>query len=698
MAKDPYRYFRIEAGELLDQLAKAVLLLEKQGGIEQVMSLLRLAHTLKGAARVVRQADIADLSHTIEDLLAPYRSGNASDKEEGKETAVPRACIDNILSAIDAIAAKIAQLPRPDDAPQAQTAASNTDTTPQALMPEPTVRVVRSDIAGVDNLLEGLGEIGNELAGVKRNLSVVERVRDLAVQMSQKSSLSAMRVKLMLEEMQTLAITAERGMSASVERIDRELRDARDAAERLRLVPVSSIFNALERTARDGAHATGKQVIFEAKGSDVRIEAEVLDTVQSALIQLVRNAVAHGIESSERRKQAGKAAAGRITLEVVRRGYRAWFCCRDDGGGIDLDGVRRALQKRGVTSAETQRMDAQQLMAALLKGGISTSNTVTELSGRGVGLDLVREAMQRLNGEVTTHTVAGKSTQIELLVPLSLAALDVLLVESGTHIVALPMDAVRRTLRIGAQDISRSSAGDVIIHNEKPIPLTQLQLGQQAEHRKKHFALGAQGEKALTAVIIEAENTQLALAVDRLRGLETVVLQPLPALAPADAIVLGVYLGNEGNPRMILDPEHLILRQQQRGTGDTSDAAATELRPILIIDDSLTTRMLESSILESAGYQVELAACAEDGMEMARKKSYALFLVDVEMPGMDGFTFVERTRADPALREVPCILVTSRDEPDDRKRGMNAGASAYIVKGEFDQPVFLQRVTELVWR
>jgi two-component system chemotaxis sensor kinase CheA len=628
MAKDPYRYFRIEAGELLDQLAKAVLLLEKQGGIEQVMSLLRLAHTLKGAARVVRQADIADLSHTIEDLLAPYRSGNASDKEEGKETAVPRACIDNILSAIDAIAAKIAQLPRPDDAPQAQTAASNTDTTPQALMPEPTVRVVRSDIAGVDNLLEGLGEIGNELAGVKRNLSVVERVRDLAVQMSQKSSLSAMRVKLMLEEMQTLAITAERGMSASVERIDRELRDARDAAERLRLVPVSSIFNALERTARDGAHATGKQVIFEAKGSDVRIEAEVLDTVQSALIQLVR-------------KQAGKAAAGRITLEVVRRGYRAWFCCRDDGGGIDLDGVRRALQKRGVTSAETQRMDAQQLMAALLKGGISTSNTVTELSGRGVGLDLVREAMQRLNGEVTTHTVAGKSTQIELLVPLSLAALDVLLVESGTHIVALPMDAVRRTLRIGAQDISRSSAGDVIIHNEKPIPLTQLQLGQQAEHRKKHFALGAQGEKALTAVIIEAENTQLALAVDRLRGLETVVLQPLPALAPADAIVLGVYLGNEGNPRMILDPEHLILRQQQRGTGDTSDAAATELRPILIIDDSLTTRMLESSILESAGYQVELAACAEDGMEMARKKSYALFLVDVG----HGWFHLRRTHA-----------------------------------------------------
>jgi two-component system chemotaxis sensor kinase CheA len=698
MAKDPYRYFRIEASELLDQLARAVLLVEKQNEVAQVMGLLRLAHTLKGAARVVRQAEIADLAHTIEDVLSPYRGGGDGGEGDKSGTAVPRACIDHILSAIDAITAKIAQLPRPDDAASTQGGEVKKDTHVQSPMPEPTVRVVRSDIAGVDNLLEGLGEIGSELAGVKRAVAVIERVRDLAVQVSQKSSLSAMRVKLMMEEMLELATTAERSMSAGVERIDRELRDARDAAERLRLVPVSSIFNALERTARDGAHATGKQVLFEAKSSDVRIEAEVLDTVQSALIQLVRNAVAHGVESSERRKLAGKAVAGRITLEVVRRGYRAWFCCRDDGAGIDLDAVRRALQKRGLTGAETQRMDAQQLMAALLKGGISTSSTVTELSGRGVGLDLVREAMQRLNGEVTTHTVAGKGTQIELLVPLSLAALDVLLVENGAQIVALPMDAVRRTLRINAQDISRSSAGDVIIHNEKPIPLTHLQLVQQTETRKKHMTPYSQGQKALTAVVIEAENTQLALAVDRLRGLETVVLQPLPALTPADPIVLGVHLDNEGNPRMILDPEHLILRQQQRSASDTDDATTAAMHPILIIDDSLTTRMLESSILESAGYQVELAACAEDGMEMARKKSYALFLVDVEMPGMDGFTFVERTRADPALREVPCILVTSRDEPEDRKRGMNAGASAYIVKGEFDQPVFLQRVTELVWR
>lgn len=685
MAKDPFRYFRIEASELLDQLAKAVLRLEKNdGGAEQVMSLLRLAHTLKGAARVVRQAEIADLSHTIEDVLAPYRDNNQS---------VPRECVDSILAAIDAMNARLAQLPRPDDvqvAPAIQNAA------PEPRASEPTVRVVRADIAEVDNLLEGLGEIGNELAGVRRAVAAVEHVRELANQVSQKSALSPMRMKLMIAEMLALATTAERNMTAGVERIERELREARDAAERLRLVPVSSVFNALERTARDAAHSTGKQVIFEAKGGDVRIEGEVLDTVQSALIQLVRNAVAHGIESTEKRLQAGKPSAGHITLEVARRGNRAWFCCSDDGGGVDLEAVRRALQKRGVSSIDIQRMNAQDLIALLLKGGISTSGTVTELSGRGVGLDLVRAAMQRLNGEVATRTIQGSGTRIELLVPLSLAALDVLMVESSGQIAALPMDAVRRTVRIESQDISRSPSGDAIIHDGKPIPLTHLRLGAS---RRKSSVLMPQTQTALTAVIIEAAGTCVAMAVERLRGLETVVLRPLPALAPADPIVLGVHLDSEGNARMVLDPEHFVMREQQRITGVESDEhLAPIIRPILIIDDSLTTRMLESSILESAGFTVELAACAEDGLELARRNSYALFLVDVEMPGMDGFTFVERTRADPVLREVPCILVTSRDEPGDRRRGMSAGASAYIVKGEFDQPVFLQRVTELVMR
>src|SRR5450830_504329 len=459
MAKDPYRYFRIEAGELLEQLAKTALDLEKgNASAESVMRLLRLAHTLKGAARVVRQAQIADLAHSIEDTLTAYR--------EGAQT-VPREQVDSILTAIDAITKEIAQLPLPE----------NSEARPA--VPDAVVRIVRADVVEVDMLLEGLGEIGNELAGVKRMHSSVERIRDLAMQVSQNSTLSATQIKTKMAEMLTLAVAVERNMAIGVERIDRELREERDAAERLRLVPVASVFNALERTARDAAHSCGKQVIFEAVGGDMRIDGEVLDMVQSALIQLVRNAVAHGIETEEQRRIAGKPPAGRITLEIARHGYRAWFRCHDDGAGIDLDAVRRVLQKKGTVDGDTQGLDASALLDLLFKGGISTSNSVIELAGRGVGLDVVRDAMQRLNGQAIAHTEHGSGTSIELRVPLSLAALDVLMVETEGELVALPLDAVRRTLRVVPEEISRTPHGDAIIYEGKQIPFMRLQLGMR---------------------------------------------------------------------------------------------------------------------------------------------------------------------------------------------------------------------------
>jgi len=680
MAKDPYRYFRIEAGELLDQLAKGVLDLEKgHPGSDPVRGLLRLAHTLKGAARVVKQAEIADHAHSVEDRLAPYRD---------PAQAVPREVVDSILGALDAITVRLAMLPRPDGV-EAVAAIP-------APAPDAAVRIVRADVAEVDTLLEGLGEIGNELAAVKRGLASMERIRDLAAQFSQQQALPPPKAKAIAEEVHALLVTTERSMSAGIARIDRELREARDAAERLRLVPVSSVFNALERTARDAAYSTGKQVVFEANGGDVRIDGEVLDTVQSALIQLVRNAVAHGIETVAQRKAAGKPEAGRVTVEVARRGYRAWFRCRDDGAGVDLDAVRRVVHKGGSASDEMHKLDATELLAVLLKGGITTTSVVTELSGRGIGLDLVRESVQRLNGEVIAHTAPGTGTTIELRVPLSLAALEVLIVEVGGHVAALPLDAVQRTLRVAPKDIVHSHLGDAIAYEGRQIPLLPLQLG---DPRKKPRSLLAQTSRSMTAVILATDGAITAVAVDRLRGLDTVVLRPLPALAPADPMVLGVHLDSEGNPRIVLDPEELAKRRQPEvAESGMRGVHPKGVHPVLIVDDSLTTRMLESSILESAGFSVALAASAEEGLDMARRNPYALFLVDVEMPGMDGFGFVETTRADPLLREVPSILVTSRNSPDDRQRGAAVGACAYIVKGEFDQVEFLERVAELVQR
>lgn len=666
MAKDPYRYFRIEARELLDQLAKGVLDLEKGNvGAEQAMRLLRLAHTLKGAARVVKQADIADLIHGVEDMLSPYRDGGQPIPHEG---------VDSVLAALDAITAKLEQLPVP----------SNVETAMAA--PDTPARMMQADFVEIDVLLEGLGEIGSELAAMRRTVASMERIRDRAAQCIEQLAASDAKAHPIVDEVHELIISAERNMAMGVERIDREVRQARDAAERLRLVPAAGAFNALERTARDAAHSLGKQVTFEASGGDVRIDGEILDSVQSALVQLVRNAVAHGIETATERQAAGKQAAGRVTLEVIRRGYRVWFRCTDDGGGVDLEAVRRAVLRKGASAADTQRLDARELLDLLLKGGITTASAVTELAGRGIGLDVVRETARRLNGDVVVDTKSGHGTTIELRVPLSLASLEVLNLETDGQVSALPLDAVQCTMRIPASAIMHAPDGSAIAYEGKFIPLVSL-----TNNARKRAAQA----DSITAVVVTTAGISVAVAVTRLRGIDTIVLRPLPALAPADPIVLGMHLDAEGNPRIVLDPEELAtLRHHSQSAAATTQAPL----PILIVDDSLTTRMLESSILESAGFTVELAASAEEGLEMAQRNNYALFLVDVEMPGMDGFAFVERTRADPALCNVPSILVTSRNAPEDRQRGLAAGARAYIVKGEFDQIDFLQRVTELVHR
>jgi two-component system chemotaxis sensor kinase CheA len=685
MAKDPYRYFRIEAAELLDQMTKGVLDLEK-GSIsaELVMRLLRLAHTLKGAARVVKQAAIADFAHRLEDILSPYRDGAQS---------VPRDQVDQALAALDAITAKLTQLP------QVETTAPSTTLEQQT---EPTPRAVRTDLIEVDTMLEGLAEINTELGGVRRTIESLASIQRLAAQLSLPLAMRPAKLQAIGEEIQTLLTRADLAMSSGVLRIVRELREVRDAAERLRLVPISSIFNVLERTARDAAHSLGKQVEFNTVGGELRIDGTILELVQSALVQIVRNAVAHGIDAQLQRMALGKPAAGQITVTVERRGYRAWIRCQDDGAGIDLAAVRRVLQKNGLAPTELDKLDADALMTMLLKGGISTTSVVTEISGRGIGLDVVRAAIQKMDGEITATSVTGQGTTFDLAVPLSLAALDALIVECDGQVAALPLDAVRCTLRISPEQIVVGSGGRFIVLEGHQIPFRPLRLINNNVTKEDRRLTMKPGSPAQTTVVVATAEGMVAMSVDRLRGTETVVLRSLPQSCPGDPVVLGVYLDDEGKPRMILDPD--VLEAQHRQSDIALDSAThsahrqQESLPILIIDDSLTTRMLECSILESAGYQVEMAVHAEEGWEMAHRSRYALFLVDVEMPGMDGFTFVKNTQNDQQLRTVPSILVSSRDAPEDRKRGLDSGARAYIVKGEFDQIAFLELIEKLVRR
>jgi two-component system chemotaxis sensor kinase CheA len=681
MGQDPYRYFRPEARDLVDQFAKGVLDLEKGGsGAGAVQRLLRLAHTLKGAARVVKQSDIANRAHAIEDALSPFRD---SGDDIGREQ------IDVILEHLDEIGNRLVTLAPAEDHPAQRKSDS-----------EESPRTVRADIAQTDVVIEGVAETHVLLNELRSAVHGVEQARHLADLLSAqlvpsrssesgRQSAGSPRQRLAIaEELHRKFGNIERNLGSIIDQMDRELRQLREAAEGLRLVSAGSLFTALERTARDTALALSKQVTFEGKGADIRLDSHVLEIVQGALIQIIRNAVAHGIELAGERTSAGKPAVGRVSVHVSRRGRRIVFECRDDGRGVDLDAVRRVALLRGLTAPTAKELDAEALVRMLLRGGISTSKTVTDLSGRGIGLDVVREALERLDGEVVFRTDRGVGTTFELVIPPSLASMEALFVETGGTggAVAIPLDAVRRTQRVAAADIARGTPGTSILYEQQAIAFMTL----------SSALAGARwsADRDWTAIVVKGTQGLAAIGVERLLGTARIVVRPLPQHMTASPVIVGAFLDAEGNPQLVLDPDGLVAAAHRGDAGELESAPAR--RPVLVVDDSLTTRMLEQSILESAGYEVDVADSAEQALDLVRRKRYALTLVDVEMPGMDGFTFIERIRADAALHDMPAILVTSRAAPEDRQRGRDVGAQGYVVKSEFDQAELLTMIKPLV--
>lgn len=681
MAQDPYRYFRIEAGELHEQLGQGCLDLEKSDrSADLVPRLLRLAHTLKGAARVVKQREIADHAHAIEEALSPFRESTS---------IVPRDRVDALLKLLDGIAERVAVLSSPKPAEPAQAVAEP----PGRASVDEVVRtrgvLDRANVAEMDALLDGIGEVAIQLGAVRRSRISLEHAQHLIDLLVEQLAPHRAGIKThsLAQELQTIVSGIEQGLASGVDQVDHELRQVRDAAEQMRLVPAGVLFTSLERAVRDVAQAQGKSVRFEGRGGDVRLDAHVLGAVHASLLQLARNAVAHGIEVPADRKAAGKPSEGRVAVDVSRRGRRAAFTCDDDGRGVDVEAVKRAAQRKGILPSEIGELGAEQLVGLLLRGGLSTSRTVTELSGRGIGLDLLREAAERLGGEVTVRTNPGKGTAMELVVPLSIASVQGLVVEASGATVVIPLDAIKRTLRIARSDLARTAQGESVVHAGKEIPFVALArlLSTRSTPAER---------PTWSAVVVEGANGLAAVGVDRLLGTATVVQRPLPDLAPTTAVVAGASLDSSGNPQLVLDPDGLVAAAT--GAALSPEPAELRGRRILVIDDSVTTRMLERSILESAGYDVDVATSAEEALEKASLERYGLFLVDVEMPGMDGFSFIERTREDASLREIACILVTSRASPEDRRRGQQVGAQGYIDKGEFDQNALLDQIRRLV--
>jgi two-component system chemotaxis sensor kinase CheA len=681
MAQDPYKYFRPEAQEILEQFSRGVLELEKgEGGATVVQKLLRLAHTLKGAARVVKQSEIANRAHAIEDVLAPFRD-SAEKPDRGQ--------IDAILQHLDAIGGHLVGLAH-QEKPVSQPVKIAAD--------EAASRTVRTNLAEADAVLDSVVEAHALMNGLNSESESVEqavRLADLLVSEfstlasdeHRRSGMRSNRHMALAEELRRKIAEIDRNLGSVVDRMDRELRQLREATERLRLVPVESLLTTLERAARDTARALSKQVTFKCTGGDVRLDAHVLDTLQGALVQIIRNAVAHGIETAEERARAGKPLAGQVTVAVSRRQRRIVISCDDDGRGVDLDAVRRVASQRGTIGSQTDTTSAD-IIRLLLRGGISTSKAVTEESGRGVGLDVVREAVERLGGEVECRSTPRVGTTFEIVIPPSLSSVDALIVQAGGHanMVAIPLEAIRSTRRLRSDDITFTGSGASVLHDDQAIPVLPLNsvLGGLAEPTRRSW----------TVVVVAGTEGFAAIAVERLFGTAVVVLRPLPQRMTASTIVAGASLDADGNPQLVLDPDGLVAAARRGKVEELDSRPAT--RPVLVVDDSLTTRMLEQSILESAGYDVDVAESGEEALKRLNEKHYALILCDVEMPGMDGFTLIERIRSDSRSHHIPAILVTSLAEPEHRKRGQDVGAQGYIVKSEFDQAELLSMIKPMM--
>ncbi len=688
---DPLLYFRIEARELLEQLMQGLLSLEDdEGNANRVPELFRYAHTLKGAARVVGQARMAEMAHAVEDALSPYRDSGGH---------LPADSVHEFLRLVGQMANVLDALEAPPPSSE-----DSDDTLPAIPLAEaPTSEVVRVELERLDTLLDGLSEAVVQLGGLRGVVEALSQaqhgadglVEQLTSPMASSGSAAERarwlgRVLGVAEGVRSSLVKAGRQLGGGLGQVESELGRLRDGAHTLRLVPTQTLFGPLELAARDVAASLGRQVEVRAEGGDIQIDGHVLSAVRQALLHVVRNAVDHGLESPDERRALGKSPTGIFSVKVRRRGGRVSFLCEDDGRGVDLGRVRQVALERGVaTLEEVETLDEEGCLELLFRPGFSTARAVTDVSGRGVGLDVVRDTVRRLKGEVFITSRPGLGTCITLEVPLTLASLEVLGVEVGAQRLLLPLESLGAALHLPADAVTWTAGRGSISHAGELLaflPLAEVLDASGGAHRPRVWSV---------LVVDGGAMGRAAVGVDKLLGISRRVSRPLPSSVPALPLVTGASFDEQGVPLLLLDAAGLVRRLQAGSAASLARPKPTQRHLILVVDDSVTTRMLEKSILEAAGYQVELAASGEEGLEKIQRGGHSLLIVDVEMPGMTGLDVTRHIRANPALKGLPILMVSSLATDEDKRRGREAGVSAYIVKGEFHQHGFLDTVARL---
>ncbi len=461
-----------------------------------------------------------------------------------------------------------------------------------------------------------------------------------------------------------------------------------------RLLPVATVFAALPRAVRELAHAMQKEVVLEVSGETTEMDRKMLEALNDPLIHLIRNAVDHGIEMPDVRVAAGKTPEGRIRISAETYGGEVRIEISDDGRGMDPAVLRDVAVRKGLISAENVALlsDTEALELIFLPG-FTTTPIITDISGRGVGMDVVRSNIGELGGQISIESRPGQGTRITLSLPLTLVTTRILLVKTGTQMFALPATGCRGAIWVHQQDIRTIEGRATVWYKQQTLPLLKL-----ADLLHIESPPAFQHRERMPAVLIGNTQRQLGLLVDQLYDEREAVVKPLGALFEQRRRYSGAVQLGDGQLVLLLNP--IILSQTARGmalTGPTTGITHERRRAhLLIADDSFTTRELIRSILQSAGYTVTVACDGLDALDKLRTQAYDLVISDVEMPRVNGFQLTTRIRQELGLQHLPVVIITSLASDEHRRKGLEVGAQAYIVKNQFNQDNLLEVVQQLL--
>jgi two-component system sensor histidine kinase and response regulator WspE len=609
-----------------------------------------------------------------------------------------------------------ADVVRPAAAAGGEATAPSEPPPPASVAAAPEDTAVRVSAQGLTRILAYAGETLVEARRLTAQAGEVESLRRLAHRLVSAverfgerlgGGADAVRHGDALAHLRTQAARVRDKLSEQGQALETSARRGEDLADRLyaevlasRMRPFGDVLGGFPRLVRDLARELGKRTRFRIEGRDVLVDRDILDRMEAPLNHLLRNALDHGMESPEARVAAGKPAEGLLRVEARHRGGMFEVLVEDDGRGVDIERVRARVVERGLIGSDIAgSLSENELLEFLFLPGFSTREQVTQVSGRGVGLDVVHSFAQQMGGSARVESVLGKGTRFVLVLPITRSVLRAALVEVGGEPFAFPLTRIERLLRLDAGDVRSAEGRQHYVHEDQPV-------GVISASEVLGVPPGKAASEHIHVVQLVSGQDRYGLAVERFLGEEDLVVRPLDARLGKVANLSAAAILEDGDPVLIVDTDDLVrsvdalLHQGRmrtiRVTARREETQRRARKRVLVVDDSRTVREVERGLLSSRGYLVDVAVDGSDGWNAVRGGDYALVITDVDMPRMNGIELTRRIKQDPNLRKIPVMIVSYKDREEDRQRGLEAGAEAYVTKSSFQEAGWIDSVVDLV--